>query len=447
MKKRNFLALLLAGSLFSVSCNKWIDTSLNTDPNNPSEVAIKNLFPTSVATLGFTLGSDPNRITSLWTQHNQGIDRQHAGYYQYIFNESNSSTTWDNFYSVPMANLYNVINKATANKSYHVRGAARILMATALGNVTDLWGDVPYSGAFQGTGNLKPKFQSQQEIYGIIQGLLDSAIADLGQASSSTPLNDGNMDIVYSGDKNKWIKAAHSLKARYYIHLSKRDAQAADKALAELQKGISSNAEDANCPFGTDAKNSNPLFTFMQDRGDILPADYFVNLLKDNADPRLEKLIVLDGTDVAGIGDAVAGATAPISFMTFAESKFIEAEIYTRKGDQTAAKAALTAAIQASMDKLGVSATDATAYITKTIPSGDVTLDLVMTQKYIALYTYLETWTDWRRTGFPNVPATSGFQQSDIPRRWPYPQSERLFNSENFPGVKKLTDRVWWDAQ
>ncbi|RYG52836.1 MAG: SusD/RagB family nutrient-binding outer membrane lipoprotein, partial [Chitinophagaceae bacterium] len=51
-----------------------------------------------------------------------------------------------------------------------------------------------------------------------IQSLLDEGIADIGRNTGLTPASD---DYIYAGDMTKWRKLAYTLKARYYLHLSK----------------------------------------------------------------------------------------------------------------------------------------------------------------------------------------------------------------------------------
>jgi hypothetical protein len=105
------------------------------------------------------------------------------------------------------------------------------------------------------------------------------------------------------------------------------------------------------------------------------------------------------------------------------------------------------------MAYVGVSATDAAAYVAA-MPSS-TTLELIMNEKYVAMYTHVESWTDWRRTGFPALSAPSGANLSEVPRRMPYPEGEYLYNANNVPmpigatpaekfGVDE-TYRLWWD--
>ena len=59
--------------------------------------------------------------------------------------------------------------------------------------------------------------------------------------------------------------------------------------------------------------------------------------------------------------------------------------------------------------------------------------------KYAARFLSPETYTDYRRTGIPALVPTG----STIPKRFPYPTNERLYNSST-PSLTK-NDKVWWD--
>ena len=106
------------------------------------------------------------------------------------------------------------------------------------------------------------------------------------------------------------------------------------------------------------------------------------------------------------------------------------------------------------MTWLGVDATDMATYVAALPATTD--LELIMNEKYVAMFTSTESWTDWRRTGYPSISAPAGANLSDIPRRMPYPEGEYLYNADNVPmplsadpddkfGVT-TTYRLWWDS-
>jgi len=73
----------------------------------------------------------------------------------------------------------------------------------------------------------------------------------------------------------------------------------------------------------------------------------------------------------------------------------------------------------------------------------------IITQKYYAMAGFqgFEAWTEWRRTGYPNIlvkSAASTLGTNELPARLLYPDTE-ITRNQNFPGIKPITEKVWWD--
>jgi hypothetical protein len=149
-----------------------------------------------------------------------------------------------------------------------------------------------------------------------------------------------------------------------------------------------------------------------------------------------------------------ANRISPVMVMTFAEQKFIEAEAYLAKGAgfNAQAYAAYLAGIAAHMDMLGVDPTDRDAYINDpevSVGDANITLDLVMKEKYVAMFLHPEAWNDARRYDFQYEDMTVPDQLNEnlggqFSRRLQYPSSEFSTNSANVPEVN-LLNRIWWD--
>lgn len=105
---------------------------------------------------------------------------------------------------------------------------------------------------------------------------------------------------------------------------------------------------------------------------------------------------------------------SPFPIVTAAETKFMLAEAYYRKGDKVSARQAYLDGINASFDMLTttfdasvradlkISAAARTAYLNNpkvSVPAAQLTLSHIMLQKYIALYGFgfMEIWNDMRR--------------------------------------------------
>jgi hypothetical protein len=425
------------------SCKKdFLD--VNTNPNLPTTTTPDALLPGAEAAIAFAQGGDASRFTSLFVQDVTGGSRQFASYNRYIFSEEDFNNLWGlNLYAGPMKDL-DVIIKQSQQKGYKIyEGVGKILMAYTIGMTSDLWGDVPYSEAFQGDANLQPKFDSQQQIYASIQQLLSDARADL-TASDPGEKVPGADDFMYNGDINAWMKFDNALSARYYIHLVNIDNNAAQNALNALTAGgFTSNADDAEFRFGTSETFSNPWYQYIEQRDDILYEGFLVDTMTGLNDPRLPMYTDMYNSS----GSKFAAIDAPVYFLTYAEQKFIEAEADLRTNNVAGAQLAYTDAITASMDKMGVASTDITTYLAANgtlLGTQQQMIDQVMFQKYIAMYLNPESWTDWRRTGVPALTPNAGVL-SEIPRRFIYPTNERLYNPNCPQSSSLLTPRLWWD--
>lgn len=447
--KTKLIGLLIIASLIAIGCNQWIDTNLNVDPTSPEKVPGKTVLPTTQVGIAYVLGGDVNRFTGCWTQHFFGHDRQHAGIYQYIIKEDDLDNAWNTMYAGPMMDLKFLMDWGKENNSPYYSGIAKILMAFSLGMWTDLFGDITYSQAFMGVDNLKPEYDTQEKIYTTIQALLDSAITDLQSTSSVfKPTTD---DFMYGGKTAQWIKAAYTLKARYFLHLKKYD-----EALATLANGFTGNDDDLQLNFTDKETEANPLYQFDQQRNDIRMGTKLMELMNSFNDPRLP--FFARPNDEGGydqtspLGPFYASINSPVPFITFVEAKFIQAECQLARGNSAGAYQAYQDAIMASMAKVGVSDADAQTYWgqpTVSVGASNLTLQNIIEQKYIACYYNAETYTDWRRTGYPQLTPVVGNQ---IPRRFPYPQSERTYNyinlvkaAPNSGDINFKFEKLWWD--
>ena len=449
MKTKIISGIIFISIVFLSSCGGWINPGLNTDPTGPMDASLNAILPTAQSGIAYVVGGDIGRFVSLFTQHHTGIDRQHLGLYNYVISESDIDNAWNTMYYGPMEDLYIMINKSQINGSPHYQGIAEILMAFSLGTWTDILGDIPYSESFQGADNFTPVYDSQQKIYNSIQTLLDSAIIHLAAAKSN--YNPGADDFMYGGDLALWTKAAYNLKARYLLHLKKYS-----EALTALTNSFADNSEDLQFNFTQKESEANPWYQFMTQRGDISMGGFLMTMMNTLSDPRRSAYAEKDDaggySENSTLGAFYASINSPVPFSTYVEGKFIEAEAQFQGGNKAAAYTAYISAITASLEKVGVNAADVATYLANPlvgVGEANITLKAIMEQKYIALYTQPEGWSDWRRTSFPALTPTSGNQ---IPRRMPYPQSERLFNGDNLRAVPDynpsntfIFTKMWWD--
>jgi hypothetical protein len=426
------------------SCKRaYFYSGINDDPSQLKSPTSQAVLPSVELMTAYGYGGDQSRFISLFMQQVTGIANQSANANNYQITPDDVDNMWTfGLYGAIMANADTLIKVGKNSGELHYAAIGMIMMAFNLGSATDLWGDVPYTEAFQGLSNTSPKYDPQQQVYDTLHALLDRAITYLSTDDGAGFQPGESDDLVYGGDLDAWIAFAHSLKAKYYLHTVKVNGSAAiTSALAEVADGFSSTSQDAFLKFVGNAAvtTQNPWYQFNTQRGDIDFSGYLNDLLNSSGDPRAD--VYFDGTD---LGTLYGSANSPVYFMSYDELKFIEAELQFRNSNLVDAAAAYNAAVEANLQRT-VGSTAYAATVAKT--AATITLQDIIVQKYIALFLNPETWSDWRRTGYPALTAPpANVLNGALPRSLFYPSSEVRYNT-NTPTNTTLTRRVWWDVQ
>jgi hypothetical protein len=419
-----------------LSCESYLGGDLNSDPNKPSTVPVTAQTPAIQIVMADVTGGAFSRFNSMLVQQVEGVARQWSSFNQYTgLTPNRFDAAWENIYENILIEIKSARQKAVDNDYKHYQGVLNVMEAYSLMIATDVWDDMPYTEALEGLGNLNPKFDKQTDIYAKIYSLIDEGISLLnGPSGSVTP---GNEDVLYGGDISKWIKAAHALKARGLLKDNNYTA-----AMSEAQQAFASAADNFAYQY-PDANDAGQWYRFNRDRtGDI------------EFHPTMKKLLTdLNDTDRLGVMDQefITDHTYLVpnflqEMITYREMQFIIAEADVRAGGTQAGYDAYLAGIKASFDRLGVS-DKYDAYIAQESVNpgvGNLTLETVMTQKYIAMFLQPEVYSDWRRTAIPALTPVSG---TTVPVRWNYAATEFLFNS-NAPAESEVniyTDKVGWN--
>ncbi|WP_242916232.1 SusD/RagB family nutrient-binding outer membrane lipoprotein [Pontibacter liquoris] len=439
-------SLLTAGLFASTSCESYLD--VNTNPNGPDQVVAPQYYLPSIQT-GLALGIEfDSRYLGKYVQNWNARDAgdlwdQHG----FLASSDASGELWKSVYYIMGANLTDMISKAEEEQKWDFVGVGYLLRAFGWQMLTDYHGEAIVSQAFE-PGRTSFDYDTQEEIYAEVRRLTELAITNLertdGAVATST-LNRG--DLIYGGDRAKWLKFAYGLLAINEHHLSNKGSYSPDKVIAYVDKALASNADDASVRFeGSISDDTNfygprrgNLNTFRQSKFIVGLLDGTNASLHDNAlsvvDPRLPVMLAPapDGKYrgvTPGVGfteyeaalrprnlwntptDVVA-ATTPNKYlfgnnerfplMTYAQLQFIKAEAAFIKGDKSLALDAYTKGVNAHMDfvkkyvindpatpedEVAVFGQRRQAYMASAdlIPTdaANLTLSKIMLQKYIA---------------------------------------------------------------
>lgn len=418
MRRYIYHTLFITGLFFATSCENMLD--VNDDPARvgSEDATLSTLLPSAIRFAAETqYGSAQYGIQYPQYLAGQAISQ----YTPYGFDQ-----LWAPFYTDALPTLQDIITRAEEVGAYNYSGIAKTLLALNLMTATDIYGQVPYSQANQGTDNLYPCYDTMEELYQEhIITLLDEAIEDLQSPLPELEIyQEVQNDYIYNGNLEQWLKAAYAIRARYFLHLSNKQPDLLSTAVQEAEKAFDSNEDDLQLIY--EEQNANPWFGFVGNATTKImrPSSYLVDLLAGRVyfeveDPRLSVYVEKtgNGDEFQGIvpGELTGGSLvgnvdltkdtwhtrneAPIQFITYAEIKFILAEGLLTT-DPTAAYEAYLNGIEASMRKVGIAEPDIAAFVSNpeiAVGADNLTISDIMLQKYIALFLQMETWTDMRR--------------------------------------------------
>lgn len=466
-----FITIVFAAA----SCKKYLD--VNTDPNNPVTASENLILPPIITDIGTTVAggtfsvsniSGVAEINAYWMQQ-ISLNQPLPQFESYSFPTGEAEFPWGEMYINILQNLKRLSEEAEANGNHSYGVISKVLTAYTLGVTTDLWGDIPYTQAFE--GNLHPAYDKQEDIYNLIFKTLDSAITENQMDPGN--LTPGVDDFLYQGDMSKWEKFAYALKARHYMHLTKAPghtaAAQATLALDALSHAFTSADDEATLDIYSDAAgHESPWFKNTEiGQGGVVLGAPLIDSLVSRSDPRLPIIankgsqgtylgresssdVVPDVTIFSTIADYYAGPSTPVPILPYSELEFIKAEATFYVSGAAAAQPIYQQAIKDNMVKLGLNLTSpaVTGYLARRgTLTAENALQRIMEEKSIADFLSAETFTDWRRTGFPKINMVANPQAgiTTIPRRYPYSAQEISTNPQPENTNVKITDRVWWD--
>jgi hypothetical protein len=472
-------------------------TSLNKNPNSPTSAPASTLFTNATqAAVGRWVGAGQLSGTSLFAQHLAQV--------QYVEEDRGRLRTetidalFTNAYITELEDYEKVAAIGTAAGSPNTVGPARVMQSWVYQNMTDIWGDIPYSEALKGDlgGAIKPKYDTQKDIYyGMLKTLTD---ASASMTTSTTDPALGSSDPIYKGDISKWLKFSNSLRARMAMRIIKADP---GKTASELTAAFSapggvmtSNADNATLKWPGDGVFDNPYSANFSTRDDHRVSKSLLDTMLVLQDPRIKfyaQPTKADPTVYAGLQNGLDNATVTPFFnttsrvgtmfypgattygtygtsagkqtasilMTYAEVEFLKAEAAERGlGGQTNAKSHYDAGVTASITQWGGTAAEAAAYLARpgvAYVAGATGLQQIGLQKWLSMFTQgTEAWSEWRRTGNPAHIKMGPKAYPDvlqIPRRIPYPSNEQTVNKVSLEeaitrqGANTYLTKIWWD--
>ena len=457
MKNKIIVAFIgLMGLFVFNGCDDYLD--INFDPSNPQVAEGFAILPPMLGQMVRGVSFD-TRFVSQYNQNwaqvaTNNVWDQHG----YVPGSDAGGDVWrSNYWSIGK-NVDIIIEQATLKEQWDYVGVAKAIRAWSWQNTTDLHGEIILKQAWE-PNRYVFDFDPQEEVYQEATRLANEALADLSRTDGNGSVaNLGRGDLVYKGDRNKWIKFTYSILAHTAQRYSNKSNYDPAKVIEYCDKSLASNDDNFSVPHaGTNSLDGNFFGPLRGNLNNFRPTVFFLNLLNGTVfngvtDPRLPLMLTAsaDGTFRGVIptkGDPVTSNTDPKRMpnlwganpsatvstlagkyffannavhplVTYSEIQFIKAEAAFIKGDKALAYEAFKNGIIGHMDLAKVPAAARDAYMASAaVPQTSDALKLsdIMLQKYIACWVIgsLETWADMRRynyssdvyTGFTPPPA------------------------------------------
>lgn len=465
------LSLLVAAG----ACDDGL-TDINKNPNAPEDVPVEVLLASgiwdAVDSNGGVGAFGPWTTlyhTELWAQH--VAQAAYNDEDRYTPRSGIPTAIWDNFYAGTLADLQRVKTIADEAGNDNLWAVAEIMSVYDFLMLTDLYGDVPYSEALNLEGDIQtPKYDPQAEIYPDLSRRLREAVARI-DAGANVDFADG--DLIYDGDLEGWVRFANSLRLRIAIRMADTPlaGQAATEFAAAWATGmlITDPAWQADLDWAGEQPAQNPIheqIVLGGRPGDFRVSKALVDTLTSLGDPRLEVYAnpaAVDGAyrglpngltpaQVGGefntsggystIGDYFLDAETPSVLMSAAEVLLLGAEAAQRGWIAASAAGLYAQGVEASFEQYGLDG--AAAYLAQPKAAYDG-LESIWLQKWIALFMAgPEAFTEFRRTGTPNLQLSANSLLEAFPARIPYPTEEALYNPDNYPVGVEITTPVWF---
>jgi len=498
MKKLSVFSLIIIAGVSLSGCGKsYLD--INSPNPNAATVATPELVITNAMTVTASGQICNPNLTP--TNYINGW----VGYWAPSGSYATSSTDVASYYETnAFGNVLWIASYRNLEDYYYVETSAKeqlkpyyVAMAKAMkslvfSQLVDMFNNVPYHDAFQGTLVIQPKYEKGQDIYEDLAAQLDTVVELMG---SPAAVGEPGSDVMFAGDNASWIKFANTLKLRLLMRqtqMSGRDAY----IKAEIDKIVANGGgfldEDAtvNPGYANNDGQQNPLYGYFRTLTDLptsggqadywRAAQYAITTLQNYNDTNRLKMIYAKNDQGTYAGSVLgsqfnppgqgasslgAGLLKSVSqnavIISAAESHFLQAEAIVRGYLTGNAQTEYEAGVTSSFAFLG--APGAAAYLAQnnvntnwTKVSGTTAqISLIITQKWIAMngVTPLEAYADYRRLGLPagipiSISPYKNPPDAQVPVRYLYPTSEYTTNTENVNAegtIDYYTNRVFWN--
>jgi hypothetical protein len=471
--------ILVALCFWTSSCTEGFD-EINTNPNSPESIGpqflLSNVISVAANENTYTQGF---RLSNYLAQFASSVEFERIDRYEM----GSNAQYWNGTFRL-LNDIESIQNNPATNEAYNA--VSDIMKAYLFSQLTDMWGDIPYSEALGAkNGSFTPKYDTQEKVYTDPQ---NGILAILKRSSETLKNTSASIqgDMMFNNNLDKWRRFANSLRLRYMLRISKKLTNYSElQALVTENYFMRNNQDNAVVPYLASAPNQWPMsqsaLGLYQEHRMTQTVD---SVLKAWNDPRQAILYkptqqsVTAGTpqfkglqnglnretinelgiklnDISLFGSIFRDVPNGVDgqFMQYSELQFALAEAANRGYISGDTNSYYEAGIKASFD-----------YFKAPLPAGylaqstvklttEDALNKILTQKWLALINNgHEAWFEIRRTGIPKLkPGPDNLNDDKYPVRYLYPESEQAVNKVNYSeaasrmGGDNINSKVWWE--
>ena len=503
--KKIFLLLFFAFSLGA--CGSF--DGINTNPDAPTRVTPDYLAAQLILQLTYSQSRQYYGFTSdSWLMKTTSYEEEELYLYNKVDREDFSG--YANMTDAKkMDELTDADTEMPEGKKDAYHGLANFVRAWYLYGTTMPLGDVPCSDAIKGEseGLFTPKYDTQEEVFATIIKQLRQSSLFFAKASTFSG------DPAFNGDADKWLRTVNTFTLRVLNMLSKKST-VGEYDVKSLFEQVAAEPlmrdENDNLQRVYSASKSDEWYPLYKEHYSYynysIMSSFLVDMMTDLKDNRLfyyaeptpnaitQGLSASSFESYKGVSPVLeygqiqaayaSGETSslnkryylvpqgePFQFISYSELQFIMAEAALRGWKTTfSAKQYYENGVRAAMKftaentpdeyKHGVNINDdyINSYLQgKAAFSEQKGLEQIMVQKLIGSFLQLKfnSFWDYRRTGYPNIPINPDTNLNDVktqmPLRWMYPEKEYTNNSKNVEdavqrqfGGKDTPNEVMW---
>ncbi|HVU54432.1 MAG TPA: SusD/RagB family nutrient-binding outer membrane lipoprotein [Puia sp.] len=487
---KHIISLAAAAILFT-SCSKELQR-VNINPNNLETPDATTLLSNTIVTEFF------NNASIAWTLAN-GYDQYmtfSSSYYDQPtrYSPVSNSPYWTAMYEAAR-DANTLYATGVKNGSPFLQAAALTLRSYAFAQLTELWGDIPFTQALQGsTGSYTPAYDNQQTVYTDANA---GIIPSLRRADSLLKANPSGLlggDLLFNASTAGWRRFINALRLRYLLRVSARMDPSAEMQAIVSDGALMQNAGQSgtltlptitpyNFPSLTERTGdfqvkymNSLLYNVFVNTGDSARIQAYFTRNPNNASKTdfnfnyfggMPMVIDADGTQTNTSSNFnasfVSGANKNLIMarvITYAEQELILAEAAVKGFISGDAQTYYNNGVTGAFAEIGITDATGSNYLGHTGVVFDnsttaASLQQIITQKWLTnINNGFEGWIEYRRTGYPALQAGGGINLNNgaIPTRFLYPTDEVTINARNYKaevanmgGTEITTYKAWWE--